>query len=170
MFQDHSENGANGKLLRRFYEPLILLSVIDPTRGANQLDMSSDHDLQGQRKLWRDFLDQLSFLCDAKKGGDTVTAIAVQRTFEHPIMWLASNSSTRNSTIRVKAKIHVEWILSQLEGLNEAGTATVDFIENEIILRCIQFSSSRVDTYISFLLKNIKKAQQSEIARSSEGM
>lgn len=35
MFQVHPLD-ANGKLLRRFNEPLILLSVLDPTRGAQR--------------------------------------------------------------------------------------------------------------------------------------
>lgn len=163
MFQDHGEN-ANGKLLRRFYEPLILLSVLDPTRGAQRPDLITDRGLQGRQKLWRSFLDQLSFLCDAKKGGDTVTAIAAQRTVEHTVFWLASNSNARR-----KAKNHVEWILSRLNNLYEADLEETVRIENDITTRCIEFSSARINTYVTFLLKDLKKARPPELTKCGEG-
>lgn len=163
MFQDHGEN-ANGKLLRRFYEPLILLSVLDPTRGAQRPDLITDRGLQGRQKLWRSFLDQLSFLCDAKKGGDTVTAIAAQRTVEHTVFWLASNSNARR-----KAKNHVEWILSRLNNLYDVDLEETVRIENNITTRCIEFSSARINTYVTFLLKDLKKARPPELTKCGEG-
>ncbi len=78
MFQNHSLN-ANGKLLRRFYEPLVLLRVLDPTRGAHRPDLITDRGLDEKSKLWRNYVDQLSFVCDSDKGGDTVTAVAAQQ-------------------------------------------------------------------------------------------
>ncbi len=163
MFQDHGLN-ANGKLLRRFYEPLILLSVLDPTRGAHRPDLITDRGLQGREKLWRNFLDQLSFLCDAKKGGDTVTAIAAQRTVDHTVLWLASNSNARN-----RAKHHVEWILSQLKRLYDADLEEIERVENELTARCVEFSSSRIRTYLGFLLSDIKRSRTPNLTAGSEG-
>jgi len=167
MFQDHGES-VNSKLLRRFYEPLILLSVLDPTRGAQRPDLITDRGLQGRQKLWRNFwrnfLDQLSFLCDAKKGGDTVTAIAAQRTVEHTVFWLASNSNAR-----FKAKNHVEWILSRLNDLYDADPEETELIENDITTRCTEFSSARIKTYVTFLLKDLKAAPSTELPKCDEG-
>jgi hypothetical protein len=163
MCQDHGLN-TNGKLLRRFYEPLILLSVLDPTRGAHRPDLITDRGLQGREKLWRNFLDQLSFLCDSKRGGDTVTAIAAQRTVEHTVFWLASNSNTGS-----KAKKHVEWILSRLNSLYDADLEKIELVENEIKAHCITFSSSRIDTSVSFLLRHIKESQPINLTEGSEG-
>ena len=163
MYQDHGLN-ANGKLLRRFYEPLILLSVLDPTRGAHHPDLITDRGLQGREKIWRNFLDQLSFLCDAKKGGDTVTAIAAQRTVEHTVFWLASNSNAGS-----KAKNHIEWILSRLNSLYYANSEKTEIVEDEITARCIKFSSSRIDTSVTFLLKNIKNSRPPKLTEGSEG-
>ena len=163
MYQDHGLN-ANGKLLCRFYEPLILLSVLDPTRGAHHPDLITDRGLQGREKIWRNFLDQLSFLCDAKKGGDTVTAIAAQRTVEHTVFWLASNSNAGS-----KAKNHIEWILSRLNSLYYANSEKTEIVEDEITARCIKFSSSRIDISVTFLLKNIKNSRPPKLTEGSEG-
>jgi hypothetical protein len=91
MFQIHSLN-ANGKFLRRFYEPLVLLKFLDPTRGAHHPDPITERGLDEHSKLWRSYVDQISFVCDFEKGGNTVTAVAVQKSNEAPIFWLASNS------------------------------------------------------------------------------
>lgn len=163
MYQDDGLN-ANGKLLRRFYEPLILLSVLDPTRGAHHPDLITDCGLQGREKLWRNFLDQLSFLCDAKRDGDTVTAIAAQRTDEHTVFWLASNSNARSKT-----KTHVEWILSRLNSLYDADSEKTKLVEDEITARCIKFSSSRIDTSVAFLLRHIEESRPSKLTEGSEG-
>lgn len=156
--------GPNDKLLRRFYEPLILLSVLEPTRGALRPDLITDRGLQGRAKLWRNFLDQLCFLCDAQKGGDTVTAIGAQRTVEHTVFWLGSNSGARND-----AKRHVEWILSQLARLYELDRDETSEFEDKLIAECVKFSSCRVKTYIKFLLNDIKKSQPKKIVEGSEG-
>ena len=41
MFQQHPLD-VNGKLVRRFYEPLVLLGVLDPTHGAQRPDLITD--------------------------------------------------------------------------------------------------------------------------------
>ena len=75
MYQDHGPN-VNGKLLLCFYEPSLLLSVLDPLRQAHRPDFIHDRNLQQPKKIWRNFLDQLSFLCDSESGSDTMTSVA----------------------------------------------------------------------------------------------
>ncbi|KIW36439.1 uncharacterized protein PV06_11328 [Exophiala oligosperma] len=151
MFQQHPLD-VNGKLLRRFYEPLTLLRVIDPTRGAQRPDLTLDRGLDEQSKLWRNFLDQLAFLCDFEKGGDTVTAVAVQRTVEYPIFSLASNSKSRN-----KAAAHLRWILTSL-GQIHTTEKTAPQVEDEITNRCIEFSHRRIKVYSAWLVRAIRNA------------
>jgi hypothetical protein len=153
MFQDHPLN-ANGKLLRRFYEPLVLLSVLDPTRGAQHPDLITDRGLDEKSKLWRKFVDQLAWLCDSEKGGDTVTAVAAQKTCERPIFWLASNSNSRK-----KAKDHLIWIFARLNCLYAAKPISIAQLEDEITTWCIDFSSSRIKIYSTWLLQAIRKAK-----------
>jgi hypothetical protein len=66
------------KLLRRFYEPLVL-SVLNPVRGIrfSNNDYRLDDSLD---ELRRSFINGLATICDSHKGGDTVTAAALQST------------------------------------------------------------------------------------------
>ena len=145
----------NMKLLRRFYEPLVLLRVLDPTRGADRPDLITERGLDENSKLWRNYLDQLSFICDSEKGGDTVAAIAAQRTNDMPIYWLASNSNSRN-----KARDHLVWIFARLNLLYSASPISIHQLQKEINARCIEFSSQRIKTYVTLLLKAIVQAKR----------
>ncbi|KIW18408.1 hypothetical protein PV08_02696 [Exophiala spinifera] len=151
MFQQHPLD-ANGKLLRRFYEPLTLLRVMDPTRGAQRPDLTSDRGLDEQSKLWRNFLDQLAFVCDSEKRGDTVAAIAAQRSFEHPIFSLASNSKSRS-----EARGHLCWVLAALGQIHTNEKPRLQ-VEDEIRTRCIDFSHQRIQTYSRWLIQAIQTA------------
>lgn len=145
---------ANGKLLRRFYEPLVLLSVLDPTRGAQRPDLITDRGLDEKSKLWRNYVDQLSFVCDSDKGGDTVTAVAAQQTTEAPIFCLASNSNSRK-----RARGHLIWIFARLERLHTASSKYTAQLQDEINARCIEFSSERIKIYSTWLLQAIRKVK-----------
>ncbi|CZT53494.1 uncharacterized protein RSE6_15090 [Rhynchosporium secalis] len=71
---------AEDRLRSLFYEPLILLHLMD-RNGELRIsrcpseDRVTDH-LQ-LRELRRTFLDQLAYVCDHLKGGETVTAMAL---------------------------------------------------------------------------------------------
>ena len=146
MFQQHQLD-ANGKLLRRFYEPLVLLSVLDPARGAQRPDLTSDLGLHKHLKLWRNFLDQIAFLCDCEKGGEnTVTAVAAEKSNEQPIFWIASNSKFRDKTRK-----HIYWILARLNHIH-GSDKTDDDLETEILWRCIAFSRARIKVDTQWLI------------------
>lgn len=141
-------------ILRRFYDPLVLLNVIDPTRGAERPDLIKDSGFSDRSKLWRNFLDQLSWICDSETGGDTVTAIGAQKTVEFSVFWLASNSNARE-----KAKEHAVTVLEQLNRLIRADGTSVAQIEQEICGQCISFSFKRIKSYASQLLTAVRNAR-----------
>lgn len=154
MFQVHPLD-VNGKLLRRFYEPLILLSVLDPTRGAQRPDLITERGLDEPSKLWRNFLDQISWLCHSGAGGDTVTAVAAQKTVDHPCFWVAANSRSRH-----KAREHIAWLFEQLNRLCTDTSVSKSQVEEAILARCIAFSAQRVRAYVSRLLQAFRKAKR----------
>ena len=154
MFQLHPLD-ANGRLLRRFYEPLILLSVLDPTRGAQRPDLITDRGLDEPSKLWRNFLDQLSWLCDSETGGDTVTAVAAQKTVDHSCFWVTANSTSRH-----KARKHLTWLFEQLNQLCTANSVSTNRFEEAIVAQCIKFSARRVKTYTERLLHSVEEAKR----------
>lgn len=145
---------ANEKLLRRFYEPLVLLGVLDPTRGAHRPDLITDRGLDEPSKLWRNFLDQLSWLCDSATGEHTVTSIAAQRTTDRPCFWVASNSAARQ-----RARGHLEWLFSRLTPLYTATSVSTTPIEDRVVVGCITFGSKRVKAYTAWLRQAISKAK-----------
>jgi hypothetical protein len=130
---------SKSRLLHRFYEPLVLLDVLDPTRGKRNSRLSSDLGSDSSYNLWCRFLDQLSWMCDYKRGGDTVSAIAAEETTNGPTFWLAANKNSEK-----KAKPHLEWILGQLESLPGR---VIKEVEEEILIRCIKFSENKVKNY-----------------------
>ncbi|KIV94910.1 hypothetical protein PV10_02631 [Exophiala mesophila] len=157
MSQQHRQYDANSKLLSRFYAPLTLLKVLDPCRGAQQPDLILDTSFNEQATLWRDFLDQLAYLCDFEKGGDTVTAIAVQRNAEYPIFWLATNCPRPRT--RTKARKHLSRVLGLLDEIHTTQKPVSD-VENDILSRCLASSSQRIKVYSSLLMKAIREARR----------
>jgi hypothetical protein len=82
------------RILSRFYEPLILLCTLGRTRGEHRpadFPRSADITSWPLRYVRRLFLNQLAFLCDYNKGGDSVTAISIQHTPQRRIFWIAAN-------------------------------------------------------------------------------
>jgi hypothetical protein len=142
------QRDAMSRLLHRFYEPLVLLKVLDPTRGKQNSRLSSDLGSDGSYNLWCKFLDQLSWMCDYKQGGDTVSAIGVEETTDGPTFWLAANKNPKT-----KAQPHLEWILGQLESLPGR---EIEQVEEEILIRCIGFSRDKVKNYVRQLCTRIR--------------
>jgi hypothetical protein len=139
------------RLLHRFYEPLVLLRILDPTRGAQNTNMVPDSGSDTLQELRRKFLDQLSWTCDYKHGGHTVSAIAAEATPQGTIFWLAA---TTNPT--QKALPHLEWILKQLEDSSSASEQEREELEGKITARCIEFSKDKVKNYCRQLCSLIR--------------
>jgi hypothetical protein len=129
------------RLLHRFYEPLVLLEVLDPTRGQNAQsfpDSKSDTSQNLRRKL----LDQLSWICDYKRGGESVSAIAAEATPGGTVFWLAANTHPKERVLS-----HLKWILEQLYQSFGASEQATEELENKITAKCIGFSKEKVRNY-----------------------
>lgn len=90
------------RLLSRFYEPLVLLHVLDGNGEQKTYRCGAedtDTPLMQLRELWRTFLDQLAYMCDHIKGGDTVTAMTLEAQPASVTFWVASNNKVTPSTI-----------------------------------------------------------------------
>jgi len=88
------------KLYSRFFGSVLLLHALDPVRGARKgRPKFPDPDDLDSNELLRSFLDSVSYACDRKHGGDTVTAAALQDDPEGPVLLLASNSRIQETTL-----------------------------------------------------------------------
>jgi hypothetical protein len=92
--------GLKRKVLRRFYEPLLLLNALGQVRG-NRIKPDPDSATSGSnlRKTRRSFADGIAYICAYNKGPDYVTATALERSPQGTIVWLAANSEVESKVL-----------------------------------------------------------------------
>ena len=115
-----SHRKAADKLMMRFYEPLVLQYVLGPTRGdriqCEPLDNLDESELDNWN-LRRSFLNHLAYICDFKKGGATVTAIALEQRPTGVVFWVVANENVEEKVVKVLREI-----LKGLSGLDGGTT------------------------------------------------
>ena len=103
------------KVLRRFYEPLLLLDSLGRVRGESLKKSINPEDESFRTfKHQRSFADALAYICAYRKEPEYVTATALESTPEGVRIWLAANQSVEQVVIqfllgtlqRVESVIH----------------------------------------------------------------
>lgn len=135
------------RLLSRFYEPLVLLHTLGRTRGE-RVSQSLNGELAelSAGQLRRAFLNHLAYSCDYDKGGDTVTAVALESSPQGPRFWLSANKGPGE-----RVKHFLEDLLQNLRelSLNPENVTEKDL---ELIARnCISFGRNHIKKYWSHL-------------------
>jgi len=150
-----SPRKAADKLMMRFYEPLVLQHVLGPTRGdriqCEPLDSLDESELDSN--LRRSFLNYLAYICDFKKGGATVTAIALEQRPAGVVFWVVANENIKDKVVKA-----LKEILKGLAGLDgttrDEQAATVE----EKTFRCAaELGMLRVKTYWQFMQESLRK-------------
>jgi hypothetical protein len=157
------------RLKSRFYEALVLLHVLD-RNGQQRISRCPSEDsvaLQLQlRELRRTFLEQLAYVCDYIKGGDTVTAMALEAKASGVTFWVASNTELSAGTISF-----LRGILTTLQSLVLSRPEQRIIIEDDIARRCIDFNLKRVKKYQVLMQKPLQQCLASlRSSEESEGM
>jgi hypothetical protein len=156
----HPRRDPHDRLMKRFYEPLVLQHVLGSTRGDHiprppPADVQDAEELDGI-SLRRDFLDKLAFVCDYEKGGATVTAIALQQTPAAVILWVGANEDVKS-----KVKPFLEIILSSLETLrSKPAESVIKEAENGIFRRAVEFGKSRIKAYLRCMKEPLDKCRK----------
>lgn len=147
---------SNAKLLNRFYEPLHLLRVLNPDRGPGEIDLPPAPHSRDFRMTWRRFLDDLSWLCDNRHGGETVSAVAAQELPEGIKFWLVSKREASFS--------HLEWVLKELK--TARGQTNDDRLEvaSRIASESIVFSKDKIKNYARFFKLAFVKVKETRAA------
>jgi hypothetical protein len=155
------QNDKRKRLLHRFFEPLVLLYVLDRTQGAHLARPTSERlplDELTVQELRRCFLDSLSYLCDFEKGGDTVTAIAVGSV---PLKYYVSC----NKTPKKDVKVFLRPLFTRLASVYERDSQQRTELEDEILEYCVGWSGERLSTYWKSLQASFEKCP----SNSSDG-
>jgi hypothetical protein len=138
------------RLHYRFYEPLVLLYTLGSTRGDrshdNPITWTSSLSIRDAR---RQFLTDLAYACDYKKGGDTVTAIGLQGTPEANVFWVASNNDPVD-----KIAPFLKELLTILAN-NSEDEKTLEEIVSQM---CINFASLRIQFYKKYICLAMERA------------
>ncbi|KAK9416379.1 hypothetical protein SUNI508_01796 [Seiridium unicorne] len=139
---------AYQRLLARFHEPLILLRALGKTWG----EYTPAHQESGTfRSIRRRFLDNLCYICDHKKGGDTTASIGLEEREDRFNFWVASNQNS------VKIADFVEEILRDVKLLGSSLSNREDSKKQQFIHKCIDFAKPRIGKEASLLTGAIKK-------------
>ena len=143
------------KLLHRFYEPLVLLYVLDRTQGDHLARPTSDSSPREQLtppELRRRFLDALSYVCDFEKGGDTMTAIYVASA---PLTYYIACNKTPGK----KVTDFIRSLLARLASIYRQNFQQRTDEESDILGDCVGFGEKRLKTYWKLLQEPLTKCR-----------
>uniref|UniRef100_A0A093XCB4 Glutamate racemase n=1 Tax=Talaromyces marneffei PM1 TaxID=1077442 RepID=A0A093XCB4_TALMA len=136
------------RLERRFYEPLVLLSVLDPVRGCRFTNSiyTTDETLD---QLRRSIVDAIAIICDSHKGGDTVMAAVLQSIPSRTVIWLAANEKPKTRTVHYLQRI--------IGTLAKATPDTRVQLADEISDCVVKFCQSRMNYYRKELSRELPR-------------
>lgn len=154
---------------RRFYEPLVLLDALDRSQGERipeeryeSMD-SSDCASARQRRVVLDFLCKM---CDHKKGGETVTAMALQSTPGGPVYWISSSED-----VRKKILPFLQQTLKMLEAGSKQCPETLNSnLEDQLFLKFTAFSEHRLKETLHLLQSSIKRQDKRRSAENESSV
>lgn len=92
-------------------------------------------------------MDKLAYICDFKKGGSTVTALALQKTYQGVTFWIAANE-----TVKLKVIKFLQKILQLLKNVDSTSRETA---ETQLLALVVPFNKERLDYYWSALKKDL---------------
>jgi OTT_1508-like deaminase len=157
---------AHKRLLSRFYEPLVLLHVLD-RNGEQRVPRSHQEDFStSAQELRRNFLEQLAYICDFVKGGDSVTAVALEAHPSSVIYWIASNSEPSEVVVS-----HLHEILCLLSNLSSSSESFRRTLEERVATKCVQFSAKRVEAYQTLIRRPLEACIKAlSVSSENEGV
>lgn len=139
--------------MNRLDDYVVSLSMLGTARLVRRHQISGREPLSEEIKTWRCLLDELSWLCDYKTGGRSVTSIAAEATVSGSIFWFASNGTAQS-----RVKNQLKWILQELGSIKTTGTTGSKDVQRRIFKNSVEFSYRRIELYWSKLQALIKSS------------
>jgi hypothetical protein len=134
------------KLIKRFYEPLVLLRVLSQVQGnkiRNQAWATGALEDTPGFEMRRKVMHALCDMCDYLKGGDTVTAMAMEDLPNGPQYWITTNDRPQ------KIRDFLHEILRMLE--SRALSTSAD---------CLTFKASLFEKFVNLQRTRLKFYQK----------
>ncbi|CAK7215073.1 hypothetical protein SBRCBS47491_002358, partial [Sporothrix bragantina] len=140
--------GSYEKLINRLYEPLLLLTALDPVRGDHTTpSVPGDASELAQRT----FQDDLAFMCEYDKGGDACTALAIEERETFLVYWVAANTDPKN-----KIAPFLEKVLEFLSGTLVKADDYADKNKESLTTMCILFALPKIKKLYKLLCAAVK--------------
>jgi hypothetical protein len=136
------------KVLRRFYEPLLLLHALGQVRGARiKPELNFDTSGQNHQKIRRSFADGIAYISAYEKGPDYVTASALEKSPQGIIVWLAANADIKPEVITF-----LESVLEDLGHIaaqsNASDRQQIGIqMKESLLTRIVTFNKNRLQAY-----------------------
>ncbi len=136
------------KVLRRFYEPLLLLNPLGQIRGERiKVRVDSFSSSPNIQKIRRSFLDGIAYICAYQKGPACVTAAALEKTPQGVTVWLAANQE-----IDARVVPFLRIVLSEIHNIaklndRESRQSEGERIRDNLTSRITAFNAPRIETY-----------------------
>jgi hypothetical protein len=136
------------KVLRRFYEPLLLLHALGQIRGA-RIKPELNFDLSGpnHQKIRRSFADGIAYISAYDKGPDYVTASALEKSPQGIIVWLAANAEIKPEVVTFLGSVlddlgHIA-VQSSASERQRIGLQ----MNEDLLTRIVTFNKNRLQVY-----------------------
>lgn len=149
---------------RQFYESQLLLHALEKVRGEHKKRQNYHGELdQDETELRRSFVDKLAYICDFKKGGSTVTALALQKTYQGVTFWISANET-------IKPKV-IEFLQTILQVLKNVDSAPRKATETLLLGLIVPFNEERLYYYWTALKRVLPQCMERlDSLGSSAGM
>lgn len=156
---DHPITKNLCKRLNRFYESVVLLtSLREAHHRTGQTRAPSDTESgESPSRTFECFVNKLAQVCDSRRGGDTVTSLAILRLPDKLLYVFASNQRSSKEIDRVS-----EFIYSLLYYVGTVGAQAGSFGDEEsstmfrhLLRNILAFNSNRVKYYAKGLARRL---------------
>lgn len=139
------------RLISRFYEPLILLRILGKTRGDHVPGARHTGSVSSIR---RRFFDNICYICDYLKGGETTSAIGVEERDDCFNFWVASNEESS------KIVNFISIILHDVKLITTSRANMRLLKEQRFIHKCVDFAKPRIGKEAKLLSRAIDKCSE----------
>ena len=145
------------KVERRFYEPLLLLSALGQVRGERtKSEIITDTLCPNIQKLRRNFVDDIAYICSNEKGSKCVTAVAIEKTPQGIVVWLAANKNIGKKIVQF-----LESVLSDIQQISTPSDKDSRQKEGErmregLASKIVDFNTPRIGVYYRQVARILK--------------
>lgn len=136
------------RLWYRFSEPLILLLSLGKTRGEHFSGPKASSPKQAARRRLQ---DNIAYLCDYTKGGDSTSSACFEDSEDCYNLWLSSNQTSS------RIVDFVEDMLKDVRAILILKLPLREEAEARFVDKCIGFASQRVNKEAKILSNILKK-------------